>query len=184
MWNVPADIWKHPANRSTRLKSLGRAIRWQLHYRLSGRSMDINYHGMTLRCPPGNHSASRAIYFSGLPDYAEMQFMLDYLRPGDQVIDAGANIGVYTLLALSVVGSGGRVEAIEPNPAVLPWLRDNLRINNALNVTIHYDTVQYDPAEHRIRPDPRPWESPGDNVLVIARCQFEEVSARIGAGVH
>lgn len=39
-----------------------------------------------------------------------------HLRPGMVVIDAGANMGFYSLLAASVVGRNGKVFAIEPSP--------------------------------------------------------------------
>ena len=131
------DIWNHPANRHGRVKALMRAVHWQLSKRLTGRPLDIAYHGMLLRCHVHNHSASRAIYFSGLPDYREMQFMVDYLRPGDVFIDAGANIGLYTLLALSVVRDTGYVHAFEPNPVVADMLRESLDLNACSNVTVH-----------------------------------------------
>lgn len=38
------------------------------------------------------------------------------LAPGMSVLDIGANIGFYAMLAASIVGPGGRVWAIEPNP--------------------------------------------------------------------
>src|SRR5262249_21706914 len=38
------------------------------------------------------------------------------LRPGDTVIDAGANIGMITLLAARCVGPTGCVLSFEPNP--------------------------------------------------------------------
>jgi FkbM family methyltransferase len=39
------------------------------------------------------------------------------LRPGMVVVDVGANIGYFTLLAASLVGPSGRVFAVEPWPA-------------------------------------------------------------------
>ena len=131
------DIFSHPANRNSRVAAIMRAVRWHLSKRLSGQPHDIPYHGKLLRCHPTSHSASRAIYFSCLPDYREMRFILDFLRPGDNFIDAGANIGLYTLLALSVVGDNGHVYAFEPNPHVAAMLRESLRLNSASNVTIH-----------------------------------------------
>ncbi|QDV45940.1 Methyltransferase domain protein [Stieleria neptunia] len=130
-------IVSHPANHNARVKALMRAVRWQFSKRLTGRPRDLSYHGKILRCHPTNHSASRAIYFSGLPDYREMRFILDYLRPGDTFVDAGANVGLYTLLALSVVGDSGHVHAFEPNPQVAAMLRESLALNAADNVTVH-----------------------------------------------
>lgn len=45
---------------------------------------------------------------------AEVDFMLSCLAPGDGMIDAGANIGVYSLQAAARVGEAGRVYAFEP----------------------------------------------------------------------
>ena len=52
------------------------------------------------------------------------------LRPGDHFVDAGANIGVFTLLAARLVGDGGRVDAFEPEPHNRGRLVDHLRINH------------------------------------------------------
>jgi FkbM family methyltransferase len=45
---------------------------------------------------------------------AEVNFMLSCLQPGDGMIDAGANIGVYTIQAADAVGETGKVYAFEP----------------------------------------------------------------------
>jgi FkbM family methyltransferase len=66
-----------------------------------------------------------------------MRFMQDYLRPGDRFIDVGANVGLYSLLARSVVGPTGRVDAFEPGTAVLPRLEESLRLNQLENVVVH-----------------------------------------------
>lgn len=39
-----------------------------------------------------------------------------HLEPGDHVLDIGANIGVFTMLAAELVGPGGQVTAVEPIP--------------------------------------------------------------------
>ena len=132
-----SEIWTHPANRKAPFRALMRAIHWQITKRLTGRPYDISYHGLKLRCYPDSHSASRAVYFSGLPDYREMRFILDFLRPGDQFIDVGANVGLYTLLALSAVGPTGYVHAFEPNPTVIRILNESLQLNAVENVAIH-----------------------------------------------
>lgn len=138
MFSLIATIWNHPANRQVRWRAIVRALHWQYHQRLVGSYLDIPYHGFKLRCPPGNHSGSRAIYFSAMPDFAEMQFMRHYLRPGDRFIDAGANLGLYSLLARALVGAEGHVHAFEPNPAVATSLRANLDLNGIENVSLHH----------------------------------------------
>jgi FkbM family methyltransferase len=51
------------------------------------------------------------------------------LRSGDVVVDVGANTGYYTLLAAPLVGSSGRVIAVEPNPSAFRLLEHNIRQN-------------------------------------------------------
>jgi FkbM family methyltransferase len=58
------------------------------------------------------------------------------LAPGDVVLDAGANIGVFTVLAARAVGPEGFVIAIEPDAANSRWLVENCRINNLNNVAV------------------------------------------------
>lgn len=51
------------------------------------------------------------------------------VREGDVVVDVGANVGQYSLLAARLCGASGRVLALEPNPAIFQSLRRNLALN-------------------------------------------------------
>jgi len=51
------------------------------------------------------------------------------------VIDIGANIGYYTLLAAKAVGNNGRVFCFEPEPSNYALLLKNIKENNHGNVT-------------------------------------------------
>ncbi len=72
------------------------------------------------------------------------------LRPGDVFIDAGSNIGFYSMLASRLVGSQGKVHAFEMMPDTAHRLRRNISLSGASNVTVHQlalsnvsgDTVQ------------------------------------------
>jgi predicted methyltransferase len=50
------------------------------------------------------------------------------LRPGDVVIDIGANVGDYTAFVATLVGPSGHVYAVEPAPANISTLRAALRL--------------------------------------------------------
>ncbi|MDX1439866.1 MAG: FkbM family methyltransferase [Rubricoccaceae bacterium] len=52
-----------------------------------------------------------------------------FLRPDQVVIDAGAHIGYFTILAAAKVGPNGRVLAIEPSPLNLSRLKRNLELS-------------------------------------------------------
>jgi FkbM family methyltransferase len=58
------------------------------------------------------------------------------LRPGDNVLDVGANIGRMTVLASKGVGPGGRVIAFEPSPLVIASLYKNIFFNQCKNVSV------------------------------------------------
>jgi len=52
-----------------------------------------------------------------------------FLRPGMTVVDVGANIGYYTLLAAAGVGFKGRVHAVEADPLTFNILGMNVEVN-------------------------------------------------------
>ena len=62
--------------------------------------------------------------------------LLRKIKVGDTVIDAGANIGIFTVISSILVGSNGRVVAIEPDPENLSILKKNIELNNIKNVII------------------------------------------------
>jgi FkbM family methyltransferase len=57
------------------------------------------------------------------------------LNEGDTVIDVGANIGCFSVLAARVVGPKGRVFAIEPEESTYRQLVRNIELNRLTNVT-------------------------------------------------
>jgi FkbM family methyltransferase len=59
------------------------------------------------------------------------------VSPGTDAVDVGANVGFFCVLMASLARPGGRVLAVEPSPAILPLLRNNLLRNNAANVVLH-----------------------------------------------
>ena len=73
--------------------------------------------------------------------FYEMLIRRDYLRhgiqlgPGDTVIDIGANVGLFAILAARIVGPQGKVFACEPASATFARLERNIKLNNFGNVT-------------------------------------------------
>ena len=57
-----------------------------------------------------------------------------HLQPGDTVIDIGANIGAFTVLAASQVGTSGKVLAFEPEAMTFKCLLKNIKLNQLTNV--------------------------------------------------
>jgi FkbM family methyltransferase len=132
---------RHPANQTHRARALSRALGWQLYKRIVRRPLEINYAGYRLRCYPDSNSASNIFYFGALYDWHEMRFLRRYLGDGDGFVDVGANIGTYTLLAASLVGSGGSVDAFEPSPVAAGRLRESVALNQLSNVRVHETAI-------------------------------------------
>jgi FkbM family methyltransferase len=67
------------------------------------------------------------------PEYRVMQ---ELLREGDTFVDVGANYGTFSLLASRLVGSEGRVIAVEPQPALCAGISKSLQLSRAGNVSV------------------------------------------------
>lgn len=130
------SILKHPANRNQKLKALSRSLWWQINTKLTKKTTEINAFGykMLIYSPT---VARRFVYYSPWADYDETSFIERFLRKGDKFIDIGANIGIYSLLAASLVGKQGCVDCFEPCPQTFNRLKENITRNNIRQVNLH-----------------------------------------------
>ena len=76
-------------------------------------------------------------------------FLMSKINKGDIVIDAGANIGMFSIMASILVGKTGKVIAIEPDPENLKILKRNLELNNISNIII-VDKALYSKSGERL----------------------------------
>jgi FkbM family methyltransferase len=74
---------------------------------------------------------SRVILESGEWEPGSWKMMAEHLAPGATLVDVGAQIGYYSLKAAALVGSGGHVIAVEPNPDTIARLRANVAASGA-----------------------------------------------------
>jgi len=77
----------------------------------------------------------RSVYYRAF-ERREIRRCLLLLRPGDTVLDIGANIGAYTVPMAGKVGERGAVHCFEPDPAIVRRLRVNCELNGYLKQTI------------------------------------------------
>ena len=125
-WRTLRHYLEHPLGRRTRGATLMRIVRWQLGSRLLGTRVAVPFvDGSRLLVGTGMHGATGNVYV-GLMEFEDMAFVLHLLREGDQFLDVGANVGVYSILAAS---RGARVLAVEPVPATYEQLLDNIHLN-------------------------------------------------------
>ncbi|MEP5766495.1 MAG: FkbM family methyltransferase [Halieaceae bacterium] len=86
--------------------------------------------GLRLRThhDPDIHISTR-IREQGIWEPYETRLLLECLQPGDNFLDAGANIGYFSVLAANCVGEAGRVYAFEPEPRNFQLLLANAELN-------------------------------------------------------
>jgi FkbM family methyltransferase len=88
--------------------------------------------GQRLLIPKG-HIPGRT-YLTGSYEPEVTRFFLTAIGEGQVVVDIGANIGYYTLIASKLVGPSGKAYAFEPDPVHYGYLRENIRANRCSNV--------------------------------------------------
>lgn len=77
-----------------------------------------------------------SIFLLGGFELATLRLYESILKPGDVVLDIGANIGAHTLPFAKLVGRDGRVFAFEPTQYAYEKLRRNVQINPAISAGI------------------------------------------------
>jgi len=101
-------------------------------------------------------------------EWDELRYLHRKLRPGDVFIDVGANIGLWTLVAASSVGSCGRVFSFEPNPATFNKLAENIRLNKKDTVIeVFQEAISKDEGVASFACHPQ------HNLSAISSCGFE-----------
>ncbi len=80
-------------------------------------------------------SAAHKLFIGKYKPALDIAVFEKFIKAGDVVMDVGANIGMYALLAGKITGSEGRVFAFEPTKKTFNCLVDNISLNQATNVT-------------------------------------------------
>lgn len=70
------------------------------------------------------------------PEPEVVNFLLRAVRPGDHCIDAGANIGFFTLLMAALAGEKGHVDAFEPGTNNIAYLKYNIKDSGFNNISL------------------------------------------------
>lgn len=118
-----------------------RLANWCFRKCTSPRLLQRSFAGNILFLDVSRSQTHQLLFLQGEHLIHERDLLKGLLRPGMRVVDVGANIGYYTLLFHSVVGSAGEIICIEPSPENLVELRRNITANHFKNVVIHESPV-------------------------------------------
>jgi FkbM family methyltransferase len=96
----------------------------------------VHGHRMVLHDLQKDRFISADLASKGVFEPFETELVKNTVRPGDVVLDVGANIGYYTLLFARLAGEQGKVFAFEPDTANFRLLQENVELNGYRNVVL------------------------------------------------
>lgn len=95
----------------------------------------VEYAGVKIAVDAGDpvigHDIKQSFY-----EWHMVAFFRRILRPGMRMVDIGANIGLFSLLAAKLVGEEGRVYSIEPNGENVRLLLYSAAVNHFHNIQL------------------------------------------------
>ena len=108
-----------------------RLIHWIIRQKiLNQENCVVNVQGfkmcLDLRVP----GISRTLAIHGIREADHTEIFRRELEPGMVVVDIGANIGYYALIAARAVGHTGKVYCLEPDPRNISLLQKNVQLNS------------------------------------------------------
>lgn len=84
--------------------------------------------------PIYDDGVEESIYYTGTYEKGTLYIIQHILNIGDVFIDVGANIGLMSIFASSLVSDTGRIIAFEPNPTTMGLLEGNIKLNSISNI--------------------------------------------------
>ena len=113
-------VWKHLAPKGIRLTKVN---------------------DFKLYFPCWDWAVAPTLMFTHIWEPAETEIFRKYIKEGMIVLDAGAYIGYYTVLASKLVGDRGKIYTFEPSPEAQRLLHSNIKLNNCNNVKVFEGAV-------------------------------------------
>ena len=110
---------------------------------------------VSILCNPHNPMHRVPYWFGVLFERPLDMLLRRVLRPGDSLIDAGANFGHITMLAAALVHPGGVVHAFEPHPRLAQLLGDHAAKQSRIgHVHVWQKALSDQPGETTLRVNP------------------------------
>ena len=96
----------------------------------------IEVNGLKLYIVCRDWAVAPTMLFAHTWEPEETKLCQVHIKAGMNVIDAGAYIGYYSILASKLVGDKGKVYSFEPSPECLELLYKNIEINECKNIRV------------------------------------------------
>lgn len=111
---------------------------WHLVWKIFGSKQSelVDVQGYRMYTDPKDSAISPQLISKGCWEPFETEIFKGLIKPGMTVVDIGANIGYYSLLAAKLVGTSGKVYAFEPFNDTCDILTRSIAVNRMKNVTL------------------------------------------------
>jgi FkbM family methyltransferase len=96
----------------------------ELNYKIHGIKLKLNF----------NKDVDKRLFINGF-EKDVIDYFKKTVKEGDVVLDVGANIGIYSLIAGRRVGDNGKVYAFEPATKAFNILQYHIDLNHLKNIT-------------------------------------------------
>lgn len=78
-----------------------------------------------------------SLWMNGVYEVNTTQYIKDFVKEGDVVLDIGSNFGYFTLLLAKQVGPTGVVHSFEAHPELFKILKKNVELNGYNNIKLY-----------------------------------------------
>ncbi len=92
--------------------------------------------GIAFNISTKKNSMSKSLILQEHTESNETKFLKKIIKPGQTVLDVGANFGWYSIHFSNWVGQSGKVFAFEPVPEIYEELTSNIKLNFCQNITV------------------------------------------------
>lgn len=134
-------LTNQPDFKSNPVKAIWRRLWWRIRWKLKPNNYFVLPFYKDLKIALMKNTGALIYYYRGPSDSISTSFFLSFLKFGMCVVDVGAHIGEYTILAAFRLANTGQVHAFEPNPEVIELLRYNISLNGFQNVKVNQAAV-------------------------------------------
>lgn len=131
-------FWLSITKRLPQLRGAGRicGVAERIYNRKKRSDTAVDVLGFKMLLDPADSVERQLLFCPHLYDWKEIAYLRKHLKPGATFLDAGANVGFYSLIASGLVGKDGAVLAVEADPYNASRLAANVELNKMTNVRV------------------------------------------------
>ena len=126
-----------------------RALWYWLNYRGNPVKCKLGKFNLIFETNPRDKGLSRELVAEKIHEPLTTRVLTEMIKPGGVVVDFGSHIGYFALLEACLVGTAGKVIAIEPTPESYNVLVRNIKINDLTTIIIPHNIAVSSKREKR-----------------------------------